>query len=148
MNIVSTQSEPPVTEHGTRAQKTYAAAAGLTGPGVYVIVFALSLVGLIVDVFTGGGIGPLFAIVFVAACAYAAWSVRLGDRAAAVTAPPLVFAALMLMHNLAQGSGALLDRLLNTANALLSHGPALWTGTAVAAALVLFRSWVAKRSPN
>lgn len=126
----------PADHAASEAARTYAAPAGLTTPGVYVVVLAGSLVGLLLDVFTGGGIGWIFGCVFIASCAYAALEVRRRDRLAAVTAPPLVFALLMLVDNLVRGDGDVSARLVKAANSLLTYGPMLWIGVLVAAAIV------------
>ena len=139
---MSTPAEHPAPE----SPRTYSAAPGLTTPGVYVVVLAGSLVGLLIDVFTGGGVGWIFGIVFIAVSAYAALEVRTSDRLAAVTAPPLVFALLLLLDNLAVTSGDLVTRLANTANDLLKYGPMLWIGVAVSAAIIGAQAWLARRS--
>ena len=139
---MSTPAEHP----GPESPRTYSAAPGLTTPGVYVVVLAGSLVGLLIDVFTGGGVGWIFGIVFIAVSAYAALEVRTSDRLAAVTAPPLVFALLLLLDNLAVTSGDLVTRLANTANDLLKYGPMLWIGVAVSAAIIGAQAWLARRS--
>ncbi len=137
---MSTPAEHPAPE----SPRTYSAPAGLTTPGVFVVVLAGSLVGLLLDVFTGGGTGWIFAIALIASSAYAAVGVRPSDRLAAVSAPPLVFAGLMLLDNLIAGNGDLVTRLANAANDLLKYGPMLWIAETVTIAVVGTQIWLAR----
>jgi len=142
---MSTPAEHPAEHPAPDSPRIHPAAAGLTAPGVYVVVLAGSLVGLLIDAFTGGGIGWIFGFVFIASSAYAALEVRQGDRFAAVTAPPLVFALLLFLDNLAAANGDLLTRVANAANDLLKYGPMLWIGVGVAAAIIGAKAWLARR---
>ena len=148
IDVTTPPAAEPVRKPEPKPRPGAAAPAGLTRSGVYVVVLAGSLVGLQVDVFTGGGVGWIFGVVFCASCVYAALEVRASDRLAAVIAPPLVFALLMLLDNLARGSGDVASRLINTANDLLRYGPMLWTGTALAIAVVLARTWLGRRTSS
>ena len=142
---MSTPAEHPAEHPAAESPRIHTAPAGLTTPGVYVVVLAGSLVGLLIDVFTGGGIGWIFGLVFIASSAYAALEVRTSDRLAAVTAPPLVFALLLFLDNLASAGGDLVTRVANAANDLLKYGPMLWIGVAVAAVIIGARAWLARR---
>ena len=142
---MSTPAEHPAEHPAPESPRIHTPPAGLTTPGVYVVVLAGSLVGLLIDVFTGGGIGWIFGLVFIASSAYAALEVRTSDRLAAVTAPPLVFALLLFLDNLASAGGDLVTRVANAANDLLKYGPMLGIGVAVAAVIIGARAWLARR---
>jgi xanthine/uracil permease len=114
---------------------------GLTVSGVAVVVFAVSLVGMVVDAFTGGGIGWLFGGFFVAACCYVAAQVRWSDLIWAVIVPPLVFAVLVMAHGAYTGGSGSLAEVVGAMNGLLDFGPMLWVGTGAAAAIVAWRRW-------
>lgn len=112
---------------------------GLTVPGVVVVGLAISLVGLLLDLFTGGGLGWLFGCSFVLGSAYTALQVRQRDLLAAVIVPPLLFAGLLLVASLFTGSGGVTTKLADVAVELVDLGPFLWVGTGVAAAIVVVR---------
>lgn len=149
----STSSSPPTSTSVPADGRTRSAvqrsrpagAAGLTAPGVVVIIFAGSLVGLLLSVFTGGGIGWLFGGMFIASSAYAAFQVRRSDRVAAVIAPPLVFAVLVMADRFVGTTGDALGKSVGALNALLDYGPMLWIGSGVAVVIVLVRAWQDRR---
>ena len=120
---------------------TAGAEAGLTAPGVFVVVGAVSLVAMVLDTFTGGGVGWLFGGLFVAVSGYAALQVRRSDLVWALIAPPLVFAVLVCGHAFWTTTGDLLPRLVALGNALFDLGPMLWVGTGLAAVIVGWRYW-------
>ncbi len=132
---------PRLTEAAPAARSATHGAAGLTVPGVVVVVTAVSLVGLLLDSFTGGGIGWVFGGFFVVGSAYAATQVRRTDLAWAVVVPPLVFAVLVVGHSLLADPGGLLSKVVAGLNGLLDYGPQLWVGTGAAAAVVAWRRW-------
>ncbi|MCU0265314.1 MAG: hypothetical protein MUC45_04235 [Actinomycetia bacterium] len=133
-----TRSRPgPARTHGS---------PGLTVPGVVVVGLAISLVGLLLDLFTGGGLGWLFGGFFVLGSAYTALQVRQRDLLAAVIVPPLVFAVLLLVASALTGSGGLTTRLADVAVDLVGLGPFLWAGTGLAAVIVLVRHRRARRT--
>lgn len=117
------------------------AEAGLTAPGVFVVVGAVSLVAMVVDTFVGSGVGWLFGGFFVAVSGYAALQVRRSDLVWAVIAPPLVFAVLVCTHAFWTTTGDLLPRVVALGNALFDQGPILWIGTGLAAGIVAWRYW-------
>jgi hypothetical protein len=137
----STPAGPPA----ERAARTYDG-QGLTAAGVAVVVLAVSLVGMLVDAFTGGGIGWLFGGCFVASSGYAASQVRRRDLAWAVIDPPLVFALLVVVYAVATKTGDLLTKVVAGLNGLLDYGPMLWLGTGLAAAVVAYRVWSFRRA--
>jgi hypothetical protein len=122
-----------------------AAAPGLTAAGVVVIVFAGSLVGMLLDVFTGGGVGWLFGVFFIVSSAYAAMQVRRADRAAALIAPPLVFALLVMADKFIGSPGQLLSKAVSGVNALLDYGPMLWIGSGLTVLIIGFKVWQERR---
>jgi hypothetical protein len=113
-----------------------------------VIVFAASLFGLLVDVFTGNGVGWIFGVVFIVASGYAALQVRRADRAAAVIAPPLVFAVLILSDKTIASPGGLLTKVVAAMNGLLDDGPMLWIGCALTVLIIGYRVWQDRRVPS
>ncbi len=110
-----------------------------------VIVFAGSLVGMLLDVFTGGGVGWLFGVVFIASSAYAAFQVRRADRAAAVIAPPLVFAVLVMADKFIGSTGDVVAKSVGALNSLLDYGPMLWIGSGLSLLIVGFTMWRERR---
>jgi hypothetical protein len=118
---------------------------GLTAPGVVVVVLAGSLVGLLLDTFTGGDLGWVFGSLFALSCVYAALQVRRSDLAAAAITPPLVFAALLLVHSLVGGSGGLRTQVIEAMVNLIDLAPKLWLGTGLAVTIVLVRWWRQRR---
>lgn len=138
------QAEPKVElppHLSPKPQRAGSTSPGLTAPGVVVVVGSVSLVALLLDVFTGGGVGWLFGSLFVVACGYAALQVRRQDLLWAVVVPPLVFAVLICSHAAFTATGDLLTKVVAGMNALLDDGPMLWLGTGLAAAIVAWRRW-------
>ena len=113
---------------------------GLTAPGVFVIVLAAGLVGMLVDAFTVDS-GWIFGVVFVIACAYAALQVRRRDLLWAVIAPPLVYLVLTIGREIVDPGtrGNVTDRALDVVSRLAEQAPALWVATVVAGVIVLIR---------
>ena len=122
-----------------------AGSPGLTAPGVVVVVFAGSLVGLLLDVFTGAGVGWLFGVFFIASSGYAALQVRRADRIAAVIAPPLVFAVLVMADKFIGSTGDVFAKSVGALNSLLDYGPMLWIGSGLAVVIIGFRWWQDRR---
>ena len=114
----------------------------LTGLGVSLVLVAGCIVGALLDLFLVGG--PAWALValYIAACGYTAARVRQADWFAALVAPPLAFAAAMIV--LAQlvpqsfGSG-LLGTAATTFELLAGKAKALYFGTALSAVILLVR---------
>jgi hypothetical protein len=115
---------------------------------VVVIVFASSLFGLLIDVFTGNGVGWIFGVVFIAASCYAAFQVRRADVGAAIITPPLVFALLVMTNQLLASPGPLLTKVVAGMNGLLDDGPMLWIGAGLAVVIVVYRVWQERRPPR
>ena len=114
----------------------------LTGLGVSLVLVAGCIVGALLDLFLVGG--PAWALValYIAACGYTATRVRQADWFAALVAPPLAFAAAMIV--LAQlvpqsfGSG-LLGTVATTFELLAGKAKALYFGAALSAVILLAR---------
>jgi hypothetical protein len=134
-------ARPAAPRSASTARPAAQGSAGLTATGVAVVIFAVSLVGMLVDVFTGGGIGWLFGGFFVASCCYGAAQVRRSDLVWAVVVPPLVFAALVVPHAVFTATGGALSQVVAGMNGLLDLGPVLWVGTGAAAAIAAWRRW-------
>ena len=109
------------------------------------IVFAGSLVGMLLDVFTGSGVGWLFGVTFIASSAYAAFQVRRVDRAAAIIVPPLVFAVLVMADKFIGSTGDMVAKSVGAINALLDYGPMLWIGSGLTVLIVGFTVWRERR---
>ncbi len=123
-----------------QAPRVQRAEHGLTSPGVAVVVFAGTLVGLLIDAFTIDS-GVIVGVAFVASCLYAALQVRRSDLLAAVLVPPLVFLVLTVGRELIapESSGGLSTKVLQVASDLATAAPALWAGTALAGVVVAVR---------
>jgi hypothetical protein len=119
-----------------------ASGAGLTSPGVVVVVLAASVVGAVIDTTVGNDLGPFFAALFVASSLYAALQVRRRDFLTAVIVPPLVFLAILGGHEILAPTGtsrAAIDLAGDLLSALALNAPTLWVGTAAAAVVVFVR---------
>jgi hypothetical protein len=116
------------------------AEAGLTAPGVAVVVLAGTLVGLIIDRFTVDS-GMVFGVAYVLSCGYAALQVRRRDLVAALVIPPLIFAVLVTGRALVNPdtSPTMSARTLQVASDLATLAPAVWIGTALATVIVIVR---------
>jgi hypothetical protein len=116
------------------------AGSGLTTPGALLVGTVLVTLGAIADFAFGHSLGVGFAAMFVIASAVMALTLRVRSLASAVIAPPLMFAfATMLVGRLSgevHGSRALA---LDTATSLALSAPALFGGTALAAAIAVVR---------
>ena len=131
----------PAAEPGPAPARLVASSPGLTAPGVVVVVGAVSLVAMLVDTFTGGGVGWLFGGLFILVSGYAALQVRRQDLVWAVIVPPLVFAVLVCAHAAYTAPGDLLSKVVAMMNGLLDYGPMLWVGTGLAGAIAAWRRW-------
>ena len=122
---------------------------GLTAAGAAVVMFAVGLVGGVVDVLTGPGLRLVFAICFVLGCALAALLVHREHLRPVVVMPPLVYAALALGASTAEGWGDggsfLRTQLLELANALVLRAPVLLLGFLVVLLLAVARGGARRR---
>jgi hypothetical protein len=145
LTSVSTPAEPKPRAANRPPAPRQGGSPGLTAAGVLVVLFAASLVGMLLDVFTGGGLGWIFGVFFIAASGYVASQVRRADLAWAVIGPPVVFAVLVVGRSLVTDTGGLLTKIVDGLNGLLDYGPMLWIGTGLAAVLVAVRVWRYRR---
>lgn len=117
--------------------------------GVVVLLCLVTGVALLVDLVVATGLSWLFTVGFVLGCAYVASRVRRTDDLSALVAPPLVFAAAMVVADAVVGSSSPgrfpISQVLDLATSLAVGAPVLMTGCAVAGAVVLVRRWRAPR---
>jgi hypothetical protein len=100
---------------------------------------------MLLDVFTGGGVGWLFGLVFIATSVYAAFQVRRSDRLAALITPPLVFAVLVMTDKLIGTVGDTVAKTVGALNGLLDYGPMLWIGSGLTFVIIGFTVWQERR---
>jgi hypothetical protein len=117
--------------------------AGVTGRGVVVLIFVLTLTAGLVDMLISGHRGHLFGVVFAAANALGALGVRRRDLWTAMIAPPLVYCVLIgIMSLIDQGGltgGFATREAFYLGNAFVTGAPAIWVGTALAAGIGWYR---------
>lgn len=122
---------------------------GLTTAGVAVLLCLVTGVTLVVDLVVATGLSWLFTVGFVLGCAYVGSVVRRSDDLSALVAPPLVFAAAMVVADGVVGSGSPgrfpVSQVLDLATSLAVGAPVLMAGCAAAGVVVLVRRWRARR---
>jgi cation transporter-like permease len=122
---------------------------GLTAVGAVTVALVLGAAGGFVDVMTGPGLRTVFAVCFIAGCAFAALRVHREDLIAAVVMPPLVYAALALLagafSRTAAVGGLLTRQALELATSLVLGAPVLLTATGVAFAIAVVRGLAGRR---
>ncbi|HEX4790294.1 MAG TPA: DUF6542 domain-containing protein [Actinospica sp.] len=129
-----------------RAGRTAGGANGgvtlLTGLGAALLLLAASTFGALLDMFLVGGPDWALTALFIAACGYSAARVRAADRFAALVAPPLAFAAAVILLAVLMpstlGHGPL-GLTANTFELLAAKAKALYCGTGLTAAILLLR---------
>lgn len=118
-------------------------ARGLTAAGAVAVALGCGALGGVVDVLTGEGLRTVFAVLFVAGCALAAYKVHREDLLAAVVIPPLAYVALAFAANLGASSSVdgsfVKQQALELMAALITKAPALLLATGFAAAIALAR---------
>jgi hypothetical protein len=123
---------------------------GLTAFGAVTVALVLGAAGGFVDVMTGPGLRTVFAISFVAGCAFAALKVHREDLIATVVMPPLVYVALALLagafSKTAAVGGWMTRQALELATSLVLGAPVLLTATGLAFAIALVRAVVGRRA--
>jgi hypothetical protein len=107
---------------------------------------AVALVTAVVSALVSGSVGWLFAVPFVAVCAYTAWEVRRSDLRAALVAPPLsLLLALVVAGFFDDSSGSASAGLragaINVFAHLAQQAPVLVLAEAVVALIVCYRWW-------
>ncbi|MBK5305940.1 MAG: hypothetical protein JJD92_04550 [Frankiaceae bacterium] len=122
---------------------------GLTAVGAVTVALLLGAAGGFIDVMTGQGLRTVFAVCFIAGCAFAALKVHREDLAATVVMPPLVYAAIALLagvfsQTVAVG-GFLTRNALELAVSLVLGAPVLLTATGLAFAIAVVRGFIGRR---
>ena len=143
----------PLGSGGARPVRTGPAAGGgglgaLTGLGVALALLAASSLGALLDLFLVGGPAWALTSLYIAACGYTAGRVRRRDWYCALVAPPLAFAGtvLLLAYLMPDTFGhGLLGLTASTFELLAAKAKALYTGTALTAAVLLVR-WTKTRT--
>lgn len=109
----------------------------------------VTAVALSVDLVVGTGLGLVFAAGFVLGCGWVAARVRRADLMAALVAPPLVFAAAVLVADQVVGGGSPgrfpVRQVLDLTTSLADGAPVLALGCGLAGAIVLVRRSRARR---
>ena len=116
---------------------------GLTGRGVVVLIFVVTVLTGLIDMAIVGHRGSAFGIVFVLASAAGALVVRRRDLSTAMVTPPLLYCvAIALMSLVDRGGlagGPVTTEAYYIGNAFVTGAPAIWTGTALACAIGWYR---------
>jgi large-conductance mechanosensitive channel len=122
---------------------------GLTAVGAVTVALVLGAAGGLIDVMTGPGLRTVFAVSFIAGCAFAALRVHREDLVAAVIMPPLVYVVLALLagaFSKTAGVGGWMTRqALELATSLVLGAPVLLTATAVAFVIAVVRGVSGRR---
>ncbi|MCU1589474.1 MAG: hypothetical protein JWP11_730 [Frankiales bacterium] len=122
---------------------------GLTAVGAVTVALVLGAAGGLIDVMTGPGLRTVFALSFIAGCAFAALRVHREDLVAAVIMPPLVYVVLALLagaFSKTAGVGGWMTRqALELATSLVLGAPVLLTATAVAFVIAVVRGVSGRR---
>lgn len=112
--------------------------------GSGVVIFAISLLGAVLDAWLLGGPDVLFGVAFLAACCFAATRARPGDLTAAPASAPIAFAAALLLTDSGSGGG-LPSHVVGLATSLALHAGWLYGGTGLAAVVAVVRGRRARR---
>ena len=122
---------------------------GLTAVGAVTVALVAGALGGFIDVLTGPGLRTVFAICFIAGCAFAALRVHREDLIATVVMPPLVYVALALLagafSQAAPVGGWMTRQALELAMSLVLGAPVLLTATGLAFAIALVRAVLTRR---
>jgi hypothetical protein len=142
---------PVAQESGSHAHGVHVVdRRGLTAVGAVSVALVLGAAGGLVDVLTGEGLRTVFAVCFIAGCAFAALKVHREDLVAAVVMPPLVYAVIALLagafSQTAAVGGVLTRNALELATSLVLGAPVLLSATALAFVIAVVRG-VAGRKP-
>ena len=119
------------------------ARVGITGRGVVVLIALVTAIAGSAAVLVGGHRGHVFGIAFIVTAALGAALVRRKDIVTAVIAPPLLYALLVVLMSFidtkGQTGGFVTRKAVYIADAFITGAPAIWTGTALAAAIGWYR---------
>jgi hypothetical protein len=122
---------------------------GLTAVGAVTVALVLGAAGGLIDVLTGPGLRTVFAICFIAGCAFAAFKVHREDLIATIIMPPLVYVALALIagafSQTAPVGGWMTRQALELATSLILGAPVLLTATGLAFVIALVRGLIGQR---
>jgi cation transporter-like permease len=122
---------------------------GLTAVGAVTVALVLGALGGFIDVLTGPGLRTVFAICFIAGCAFAALKVHREDLLATVVMPPLVYVAIALIAGAFSKTAAvgsvLTQQALELATSLVLGAPVLLTATGLAFAIAVVRAIMSRR---
>lgn len=117
--------------------------SGLTAPGAVVLATGATLLGGLLDRLFTDTLGWFFATVFLVACALVAAKTRIRDLTAAFFAAPIAFAVTVLVLSVvfpSKNSESFVIRTgLDMFTALTFKASVLWTGTVLAALVVVVR---------
>ena len=141
---------PAATEHHAALHGVHVVdKRGLTAVGAVTVALVLGAAGGLIDVLTGPGLRTVFAICFVAGCAFAALKVHREDLLATIVMPPLVYVALALLagafSKTAPVGGWVTRQALELATSLILGAPVLLTATGVAFVIAVVRGLVGRR---
>jgi hypothetical protein len=121
----------------------------LTGLGVALALLAASALGALLDLLLVGGPDWALTALYIAACGYTAGRVRRGDWYCALVAPPLAFAAAVVLLAFLMpdtlGHGAL-GLTASTFELLATKAKALYFGASLTAVVLLVRWSKARRA--
>ncbi len=119
------------------------ARVGITGRGVVVLIFVVTAVVGAAAVLAGGHRGHAFGIAFIVTAALGAALVRRKDITTAMIAPPLLYCVLVVLMSFIdtkdQSGGLITRKAVYIADAFITGAPAIWSGTALAAAIGWYR---------
>jgi hypothetical protein len=122
---------------------------GLTAVGAVTVALLAGAAGGVIDVLTGPGLRTVFAICFIAGCAFAALKVHREDLIATVVMPPLVYVALALLagafSQTAAVGGWMTRQALELATSLVLGAPVLLTATGLAFVIAVVRALIGRR---
>jgi hypothetical protein len=122
---------------------------GLTAVGAVTVALVAGAAGGFIDVMTGPGLRTVFAVFFIAGCAFAALRVHREDLIATVVMPPLVYVALALLagafSQTAAVGGVLTRQALELATSLVLGAPVLLTATGLAFVIAVVRGVAGQR---
>jgi hypothetical protein len=123
---------------------------GLTAVGAVTVALLLGAAGGFIDVMTGSGLRTVFAVCFIAGCAFAALKVHREDLIATVIMPPLVYVALALLagafSQTAAVGGWMTRQALELATSLVLGAPVLLTATGLAFAIAVVRGLAGRKA--
>ncbi len=146
-DVVTSDPQPapePAEPQGRLVRST--ARPGLSSTGVAVLGGAIGLVASILAELLTGGLGWVFGVPFVLVSAYCAAEVAPKSMRSAIVMPPLVALLVAAVNPLWSETSGIRGWLIKTLTTLTTMAPTLLVATGLAAAIVGFRYWRAKRA--